>query len=150
MCGLYPLSREPDGDAADFLDRPSDQRRRGYGLVFAVVRRLVFFGVGGLARWRITAIMAKASITMETWRCQPCQDLLSLCSSPNSFLAVSKLSSIAHRWPSTATSVSIDVPAGHQVVKKARSPSAIWRRISRPRVQRPGFASFDSSTSRSA
>ena len=33
----------------------------------------------------------------------------------------SKLSSIAHRWPSTATSVSMDVPAGHQVVKKARS-----------------------------
>src|SRR5664279_4465983 len=30
-----------------------------------------------------------------------------------------------HRWPSTATSVSMDVPAGHQVVKKARSPSAI-------------------------
>ena len=37
------------------------------------------------------------------------------------FFAVSKLSSIAHRWPSIATSVSIDVPAGHQVVKKARS-----------------------------
>ena len=27
--------------------------------------------------------------------------------------------------PSTATSVSIDVPAGHQVVKQARSPSAM-------------------------
>src|SRR5450631_2890770 len=65
--------------------------------------------------------MAKASITMETWRCHPCQDLLSLWSSPNSFFAVSKLSSIAHRWPSTATSVSVGVPAGHQVVKKARS-----------------------------
>ena len=26
----------------------------------------------------ITAIMAKASITRETWRCHPCQDLLSL------------------------------------------------------------------------
>ena len=25
VCGLYPLSREPDGNAADFLDRPSDQ-----------------------------------------------------------------------------------------------------------------------------
>ena len=36
---------------------------------------------------------------------------------PNSFLAVSKLSSIAQRWPSTLTSVLIDVPAGHQVVK---------------------------------
>jgi hypothetical protein len=31
-----------------------------------------------LARSRITAIMAKASMTMETWRCRPCQDLLSL------------------------------------------------------------------------
>ena len=37
-----------------------------------------FFLGGGLARWRIAAIMAKASITRETWRCHPCQDLLSL------------------------------------------------------------------------
>src|ERR1039457_2917161 len=57
------------------------------------------FGGGGLARWRITAIMAKASITRETWRRHPCQDLLSLRSCPNSFFAVSKLSSIANRWP---------------------------------------------------
>src|SRR3979490_2421168 len=137
MCGSDPLSSESDGDAADFLDRHTDQWSRGYSLIFAVVRRLVFFGGCELARWRITAIMAKASITRETWRCQPCQDLLSLWSSPNSFLAVSKLSSIAHRWPSTATSVSMDVAAGHHVVKKARSPSAIRRRISRPRVHRP-------------
>src|SRR5476649_1746385 len=39
-----------------------------------------------------------------------------------------------------ATSVWMEVAAGHQVVKKARSPSAIRRRISRPRVQRAGFA----------
>ena len=38
-----------------------------------------FVGGGGLARWRIAAIMAKASVTRETWRCHPCQDLLSLC-----------------------------------------------------------------------
>jgi len=25
VCGLDPLSGEPDGDAADFLDRPTDQ-----------------------------------------------------------------------------------------------------------------------------
>src|SRR5260370_42051334 len=111
MCGLDPLSSESDGDAADFLDRPTDQRRRGDALVFAVVRRLVFFDGGGLARWRIAAIMAKASITRETWRCHPCQDLLSLGSSPNAFFAVSKLSSLAHRSPSAATSVSLDVPA---------------------------------------
>src|ERR1700694_1188195 len=137
MCGSDPLSSESDGDAADFLDRPTDQWRRGYSLIFAVVRRFVFLGGGELARWRITAIMAKERITRETWGCHPCEDLLSLLSRPNSFFAVSKLSSIAHRWPSTATSVSMDVPAGHQVVKKARSPSAIWRRISRPRVHRP-------------
>ena len=35
------------------------------------------------------------------------------------------------------TRVSTLVPAGHQVVKKARSPSAMLRRISRPRVHRP-------------
>ena len=35
-------------------------------LGFAVVRRFVFLGDGGLARWRIAAIMAKASITRET------------------------------------------------------------------------------------
>jgi len=34
----------------------------------------------------------------------------------NSFLVVSKLSSIAHRQPSTLTRMSIEVPAGHQVV----------------------------------
>jgi len=37
-----------------------------------------FLAAADWPRWRITAIMAKASITMETWRCQPCQDLLSL------------------------------------------------------------------------
>jgi uncharacterized protein YbdZ (MbtH family) len=38
---------------------------------------------------------------------------------------------MAQRRPSTATRVSIAVPAGHQVVKKARSPLAILRRIRR-------------------
>jgi hypothetical protein len=37
----------------------------------------------GFARWRITAIMAKANITRETWRCHPCQDLLMLRSLSN-------------------------------------------------------------------
>ena len=35
---------------------------------------------------------------------------------------------------------SMDVPAGHQVVKKARSSSAMRQRISRPRVHKPSFA----------
>src|SRR3981189_3301114 len=150
MCGLDPLSSESDGDAADFLDRPTDQRRRGYALGFSVVRRLVFFGGGGLGRWRIGAIIAKERITRQTWRCHPCQDLLSFWSSPNSFFAVSKLSSIAHRWPSTATSVSMAVPAGHQVVKKARSSSAMGRRISSPRFHKPSFTLLNCSASRSA
>jgi hypothetical protein len=50
VCGLYPLSREPDGNATDFLDRLSDQRRRGYGSAFAVARRLVFLAAA--ADWR--------------------------------------------------------------------------------------------------
>lgn len=48
------------------------------------------------------------------------------------------------------TSVSMDVPTGHQVVKKAKSPSAMRRRISRPRVHKPSFALLDCSASRSA
>lgn len=54
------------------------------------------------------------------------------------------------RWPSTATSVWMPVPAGHQVVKKARSPSLILRRIKRPRVHSPDLVSSYSSASRSA
>src|SRR6267142_6801557 len=42
------------------------------------------------------------------------------------------------------------VPAGHQVVKKARSPSAMRRRISRPRVHKPSFALLNWLASRSA
>src|SRR6516164_6621947 len=56
-----PLS-ELDGDATDFLDRPADQERR-------LLRRCggVFLSAGSaLARWRMTAIMAKASMTRET------------------------------------------------------------------------------------
>ena len=36
---------------------------------------------------------------------------------PELVFGVSKLSSIAQRWPSTRTRVLIEVPAGHQVVK---------------------------------
>src|ERR1019366_5706574 len=81
-----------DDDAADFLDRPADQERR-----FVRRRSIIFFGVVLFARCRIAAIIAKASMTSETWRCQPCQERVSLWSSPSSFLAVSKLSSIAQR-----------------------------------------------------
>ena len=70
--GLDAPLCELDGDAADFLDRPADQeclvRRRGS----------VFLGAVTFAWWRMTAIMAKASMTNETWRCQPCQERVSL------------------------------------------------------------------------
>src|SRR3712207_5569777 len=132
------------GHAADFLDRPADQR-------CSLASSLLFWGeVRALARWRTTAIMANASITSDTCRCQPCHERVSLWVRPNSVLAVSNASSMAQRWPSTRTSVSISVPAGHQVEKNARSPSERLRRISRPRVHRPVSSSLYSSAARSA
>src|SRR4029453_4701404 len=86
------------GDAADFVDRPAYQR-------CSLASARLFWGeVRRLARSRTTASMAKASITNETCRCQPCQERVSLCVSPNSVFAVSKASSIAQRCPSTRTS----------------------------------------------
>jgi hypothetical protein len=38
---------------------------------------------------------------------------------PKLIFAVSKLSSMTQRWPSTPTKVAMSVPAGHQVQKKA-------------------------------
>ena len=62
------------GDAADFLDRPTDQER-----LIVRKRGIVFLGSAAALAWRrMTAIMAKASMTSETWRCQPCQERVSL------------------------------------------------------------------------
>jgi hypothetical protein len=108
---LDPPLREADCDAADLLDRPADEVRR------VRVRLISVFGGGALAFCWMVASMAKASMTSETWRCQPCQLLVSLWSRPSSFFAVSNASSMAQRCPSTVASVSIVVPAGHQVVK---------------------------------
>src|ERR671916_1864499 len=128
---LDPALLEACGHAADFLDRPAYQR-------CSLASSRLFWGEVRLwARSRTTAIMAKASITNETCRCQPCHERVSLWVSPNSVLAVSNASSIAQRWPSTRTSLSSGVPAGHQVEKNARSSSLRLRRISRPRVHRP-------------
>jgi hypothetical protein len=52
---------EPNGDAPNLLYGPADQRR---GAV-----RILFGGVTPFAWWRITAIMANASMTSDTWRC---------------------------------------------------------------------------------
>jgi|EndMetStandDraft_5_1072996.scaffolds.fasta_scaffold00485_5 hypothetical protein len=93
--------------------------------------RIHFWGAALFARRRMIAVITKASMTSETCRCHPCHEHVSLWSKPSSFLAVSELSSIARRCPSTFTSVSMGVPLGHYVEKKVRSPSAMVRRISR-------------------
>ena len=107
MGGRDTALGKPNGNASNFLYGPADQRR---GVV-----RILFGGVTSFAWWRITAIMANASMTSDTGRCHPCQERVSLWSRPSSFLVVSKLSSIAQRWPSTCTSASIPVPAGQKL-----------------------------------
>jgi hypothetical protein len=73
--GLDAPSCKPRCYAPDFLDRPADEVR-----VCGIRLAWVFFGVTAtvLALLRMIAIMAKASITSETWRCHPCQDRVSL------------------------------------------------------------------------
>src|SRR3954464_14968368 len=137
--------RQAYDNTADFLHRPADQHR-----LARLIVRLLFGGASVLALWRMAASIAKASMTSETCRCQPCQERVSLWSRPSSFLAVSKPSSMAQRRPSTATRVSIPVPAGHQVSKKASSPSVMVRRIRRPLVHRPDRVWLYSAASRSA
>src|ERR1044071_2033425 len=143
--GFDVALRQARGDTADFLYRPVDQRR-----LLRIIVRLLFGGAPVLAWQRMAASIAKASMTSETCRCQPCQERVSLWSRPHSFLAVSTPSSLPQRRPSTATRVSIPVPAGHQVAKKASSPSARLRRIRRPLVHRPDRVSLYSAASRSA
>ena len=62
---------QPDSYPANLLDRPADQRPTGR-------IRILFGGVAWFAWWRIAAIMANASITSDTGRCQPCQERVSL------------------------------------------------------------------------
>src|SRR5215217_7037105 len=90
--GFDLASGQACDNTTDFLPRPADQHR-----LLRIIRRLLFGGAGVLAWRRMAAIMAKASMTSETCRCQPCQERVSLWSRPSSFLAVSKLSSMAQR-----------------------------------------------------
>src|SRR3954451_18363912 len=143
--GLDLALPQAAGNPADFLHRPADQRR-----FLRIIPRLLFGGAAMLDLTRMAVSIAKASMTRETCRCQPCQERVSLWSRPSSFLAVSKLSSIAQRRPSTVTSILIGVPARHHVTKNARAPSAMVRRISRPLVQRADRVSLYSVASRSA
>src|SRR5215217_9654887 len=89
--GLDLVLGQAGGDTADFLDRPADQR-------CSLASWFLFWGeVRLLARSRTTAVMANASITNDTCRCQPCHERVSLCVRPNSVLAVSNASSIVQR-----------------------------------------------------
>jgi hypothetical protein len=49
VSGVDPSLRKADGDAADFLDRPSDQWRWGFAVFDVVFRRFVFGGGVALA-----------------------------------------------------------------------------------------------------
>ena len=71
--GFDPALRQACDNTADFLHRPADQHR-----LVRIIRRLLFGGAGMLAWRRMAAIMAKASMTSETCRCQPCQERVSL------------------------------------------------------------------------
>jgi len=53
VSGVYATLGESDGYAPDFLTGPADQ-------ILMVGIRGLFLGVASLARYRITAIMAKA------------------------------------------------------------------------------------------
>jgi hypothetical protein len=71
--GIDASLRETLRYAPDLLERPANEV--GWLLV---ARGFVFWGAGLFARRRMAAILAKASITSETWRCQPCQERVSL------------------------------------------------------------------------
>ena len=94
--------------------------------------------------------IARADRRRQGRRSRPRQERVSLWSRPSSVFAVSNASSMARRLPSTATKVSMPVPAGHHVLKQASAPSARLRRISRPRVQMPSRVGLNASASRSA
>ena len=73
VCRLDARLRELCGYAADFLNGPANKRRTG-----GIFNRRLGSAWTLLARQRIVAIMAKASMTSETWRFHPCQERVSL------------------------------------------------------------------------
>src|SRR5215211_2237022 len=72
MSRMNAALRQAHRDTPDLLDRPADQSTGRRALV------LVFGGGNRFAWWRTAAIIAKASITSETCRCQPCHERVSL------------------------------------------------------------------------
>ena len=71
--GLDLALRQARGNPADFLHRPADQRR-----LLRIIGRLLFGGADVLTLERMAVSLAKASMTSETCRCQPCQERVSL------------------------------------------------------------------------
>src|SRR3954451_7963718 len=135
--GFDPALRQACDDAADFLHRPADQHR-----LLRIIVRLLFGGAGVLAWRRMAASMAKASMTSETCRFQPCQERVSLWSRPSSFLAVSKLSSmgeveVAPVWW-TPTMLLREVSLWpRRILPMRRSSGARWSSWFVPGVTRP-------------
>src|SRR3954469_25758636 len=66
--GLDLASGQTRSNPADFLYRPADQPR-----LLRIIGKLLFGGAGVLALRRMAASIAKASMTRETCRCQPCE-----------------------------------------------------------------------------
>src|SRR4051812_35816017 len=82
---------------------PADQHR-----LLRIIVRLLFGGAGVLAWRRMAASMAKANMTSETCRCQPCHERVSLWSRPSSNQQIIirqttalKLSTV-YQWPEIA------------------------------------------------
>src|SRR4051794_41496569 len=90
--GLDLALRQACGHPADFLHRPADQRR-----LLRIIGRLLFGGAGMLALRRMAASIAKASMTSETCRCQPCQERGSLWVRASSFFGGSEASPVGPR-----------------------------------------------------
>src|SRR5438270_13546473 len=88
--GLDLASSQARSDTADFLHRPADQWR-----LVRIIRRLLFGGAAVLAWRRMAVSMAKASMTSETCRCQPCQERVPFRSRLRAAVVVSRLSALA-------------------------------------------------------
>src|SRR5690348_18432011 len=84
--------RQAASNTADFLHRPADQLR-----LLRIIVRLLFGGAGVLALWRVAASIAKASMTSEAWRGQPCQEPVPVWSGPSPVLAGVKPAPMAQR-----------------------------------------------------
>ena len=110
-----------------------------------------FRRAGSAARDRITATTARANRLRVTCRCHPTQLRTSYSSSPQSPLASSKHSSIAHRVPATRTN-SASVVAGRAAAGEVRHLGRVRHAPpdqQPPGVRRPARGSWSASTAQS-